>query len=532
LAGFYQKDTNPTAKEYFEKMDYDLNGNITNLKRSEGILNGSGTAMTIDNLNYNYTGNRMNSVTDISGQYSGYPDTSGSTISYDLNGNMKNHIDKGILQIDYNFLNLPNYIVFNEGLSTRTGIIRNNLTYKYRADGTKLKKIYKYAPYDPFGTAQQLETKETDYLDGFQYEGTGVGKGKFTSLLFYPTSEGYFDFVKNKYIYNYSDHLGNVRLSYLHNGSSIEVLEENNYYPFGLKHEGYNALAGNPSYQYKYNGKELQETGMYDYGARFFMPDIGRWGVVDPLAEKMTRHSPYNYAFNNPIRFIDPDGRDPIDYVNENGKKIGTDGTNVEGTLMITNKNDLKAIKAAEKNGQNIALNQLSELNSDMIIPPDSTLNEIVNVKERGDKNGGLREESSAIEGEGVITRGETGSLPTVDAKGNANATTQILKNSKTHTSIHLHPIGLFVSNGIPYPFDAITPTPGVDNVAFSGIGTNIIVGRLAKGNNKNITPNSNGGFSDSRTIGAAIYRGSNISEPIKILTMRTIENILKRNAK
>ncbi len=53
---------------------------------------------------------------------------------------------------------------------------------------------------------------------------------------------------------------------------------------------------------------ELQETGMYDYGARFYMPDIGRWGVVDPLSELQFKYSPYAYTYNNPIFFNDPTG--------------------------------------------------------------------------------------------------------------------------------------------------------------------------------------------------------------------------------
>ncbi|MFC3157927.1 RHS repeat domain-containing protein [Chryseobacterium arachidis] len=90
---------------------------------------------------------------------------------------------------------------------------------------------------------------------------------------------------------------------------SAEVLEENNYYPFGLKHEGYNALTGDPNYHYEFGGKELQkETGWNDFGARMYMSDIGRWGVVDPMAEAEPSWTPYRYGFNNPILFTDPTG--------------------------------------------------------------------------------------------------------------------------------------------------------------------------------------------------------------------------------
>ncbi len=318
LKGVYSEPNSSVAQNnYFnEELSYDLNGNIKTLKRFSLPVSGGTIAEKIDDLVYNYqNGDKSNTLDKITlpsvviNNRSGYNALQG-TMAYNLNGNMTDHPDKK-MKISYNYLNLPSYISVNEGL---IGI--SNTSYTYRADGMKVSKSY-----------SMNGSIETNYLDGFQYDNrhaydTSASLYTIPVLKFVPTSEGYYDFTENKYIYNYTDHLGNVRVSYKNNGTALEVIDANNYYPFGLKHqEGLIVPApfGGVPYNYKYNGKELQESGMYDYGARFYMPDIGRWGVVDPLAEKMTKHSPYNYAFSNPINFIDPDGREGLGWGLKNG---------------------------------------------------------------------------------------------------------------------------------------------------------------------------------------------------------------------
>nr|WP_280696005.1 RHS repeat-associated core domain-containing protein [Chryseobacterium sp. H1D6B] len=178
-----------------------------------------------------------------------------------------------------------------------------------------------------------------------------------------------------------ADHLGNARLSYLNNCSGAEVLEENNYYPFGLKHGGYNALAGNA--EYKYGGKELQESTMYDFGWRQYMPELGRWSQIDPLAEKARALSPYRYSFNNPLRFIDSDGLWEIElrlkeakngksemvltFVAQDGDNMDTlaEQTGIDKSILIKGLVgiDIKAGTALEKLGVKDADRMIEKIN-------------------------------------------------------------------------------------------------------------------------------------------------------------------------
>ncbi len=151
-----------------------------------------------------------------------------------------------------------------------------------------------------------------------EYAGNKVYKNGTLSMVL--TEEGYATLsgTTPTYYYYLKDHQGNNRVVINQSGAVQQV---NHYYPFGaLFGEGVQTF-GQP---YRYNGKELdgfQELDLYDYGARHYDAILGRWGTVDPLAEKYYSISPYVYVANNPIRYIDPDGRDWYEFENENGTK-------------------------------------------------------------------------------------------------------------------------------------------------------------------------------------------------------------------
>ena len=297
-------------------VSYDYNGNILSLNRED--QNG-----LMDQLTYIYNGNQLEQVNDaittVTNQ--GFIDgnITGNDYIYDVNGNMTVDNNKSISGITYNHLNLPTQVEING---------KGTISYVYDATGVKQEKIV---------TDYILGVDKTKYAGNYIYNHSlNNGGDHGVKLKFFNHAEGYVeptilvgkygDAILNKidYVYQYKDHIGNIRLSYSDlngNGTieaSSEILEENNYYPLGSKHKGYNNVINGTDHPYGFGGKEEQDElglGWMDFHARNYDPALGRWMNIDPHADNYYNSSPYTYALNNPLYFVDPDGMDNIVYL-------------------------------------------------------------------------------------------------------------------------------------------------------------------------------------------------------------------------
>lgn len=242
-------------------LSYDKNGNILTMER---IANG----MMADQLSYSYSGNQLSAL---SGSRTG-------TYAYDQVGNII-HDGANDLDLTYNPLNLL------EKVEDKGGILAK---YTYLGDGTKL------SAFDAVG-------------NGLFYAGSLVYRkqGGTSSLESAAFAGGRLTVTSNTIepYYHLTDHLGSVRCIIDAKG---QVLERNDYYPFGLRWENVQQLVSDN--RYRYNGKENQSFAnvpYVDYGARMYDSRIGRWMAQDPLCQF---YSPYLFSANNAVRFVDPNG--------------------------------------------------------------------------------------------------------------------------------------------------------------------------------------------------------------------------------
>ena len=299
---------------YSELYEYDKMGNITYLERKLG-------ENKTDALNIQYTGNQIKKVSSgspVSGYDFGsmsYPDLSDASIEYyyDNNGNLIKNLDKGVVATRHNFLNLPDTIQFQNG---------NQIINSYLADGRKVKAVYKtystgiVVPQDAVYHGNAYYDVSTDEWDGHYMYRSWYGHGP--KMFMVQTSEGYVgaDYVgidshrNYAYYYYVHDHLGNVRIT--RNSQGYYADQSLEYYPSGVLFDRSTEKERQP---YMFGGKELVSMhglNEYDFTGRWQYSIIPSFTSLDPLCEKYYSVSPYVYCLNNPLKYVDPDGKQVI----------------------------------------------------------------------------------------------------------------------------------------------------------------------------------------------------------------------------
>ena len=195
---------------------------------------------------------------------------------------------------------------------TRLGLIKKAslndtdlVTYSYLADGTKVSALG--GDGDGLLYLGSLIYRKTG--SNISLESAGFAGGRFVARTPAPGVSAMVPMI------HVTDHLGSVRA--VVDGVSGEVVETNDYYPFGSRWNTTASLTDN-SNRFRYNGKEEQSSlypaslrnaaAYIDYGARQYDPVLGRWFAQDPFAENYYGISPYAFCAGNPVKFLDPDG--------------------------------------------------------------------------------------------------------------------------------------------------------------------------------------------------------------------------------
>ena len=397
-------------QDYKEAVTYDPNGNILTYKRNgvNAPVAGAPGGLNMDDLAYEYipNSNKLKRVTDNPAYSGNYPDdidnqTDAENYVYDEIGNLVQDKAEGITNIDWNvYGKIATINKFKNNVNT-------DIYYTYDASGNRISKsVQSHAGSGPLKitTTYYVRDASGNVMSVYETGDNTINSGQLTqteihlygssrlgvynvkvnvqtesrTFINMPGVTGdnaeLFTFTTGSKFFELSNHLGNVlvtisdkRIVYDATGDGIaeyykaDVITANDYYPFGMQMPGRKYSNGG-DYRYGFNGKENDKDmdgNCYDYGFRIYNPALGRFLSTDPLSKSYPWFTPYQFAGNSPITFIDLDGlemawKDPSTgkiVANAGPVSIPVGSVNRNGWVLIYDPEYLAAVrKPVQKN--------------------------------------------------------------------------------------------------------------------------------------------------------------------------------------
>ena len=285
---------------------------------------------SLDQLNYNYNANnnQLNYIIDEVGSIVSTDDLDNQILNnyrYDLNGQLSKDAAEGILEIKWTISGKVKQVSIDDS-EPNDGIADRTLEFKYDALGNRIKKTETIISSSESNTTYYLRNASGELISSYKDNGTTLTRdelcitGGTNNAEEYISTDGVFTRKTGTKKYEIKDHLGSVRAVVTDEMTFNTSLTTHNpqlttttdYYSYGSPLSGrlYNSSNYNYGYQGKLKDDELKGNGnSYDFGARMLDVRVGRWLSIDPVVDYS--RSPYNSMANNPIVFIDLDGRMP-----------------------------------------------------------------------------------------------------------------------------------------------------------------------------------------------------------------------------
>lgn len=334
-----------TVPDFGERVSYDPNGNILRYNRN-GNMTWAGKSQFMDSLTYHYEPgrNRLNYVFDTVGVANYEEDIdaqSPDNYQYDSIGNMVKDVASNIKSIEWTVYGKIRRIIKENG---------DTISYTYDPAGNRISKKVKgvetWYVRDASGNVMSVYVKGNDTINNGALSQTEVhiyGSSRLGMMTRVTNMqedseeeplnlEGLgtgvnLNFIRDEKFFELGNHLGNVLATVTDrkkgvsaDGNVVEHYESDvasaqDYYPFGMMQPG--RTMSTDDYRYGFNGKERDdevkgEGNSLDFGGRVYDSRTGRWLSKDPLQAKYPGLSPYNYAGNSPLIFIDPNGKEII----------------------------------------------------------------------------------------------------------------------------------------------------------------------------------------------------------------------------